>query len=1107
MKHHLSCKRQIAALAAIGCAFAHAYVNDAEKAVVGTREIMTVAVPAAETWDKPVVVCGVLRKIGVGKLTIPAEKLYGAGRIDVAEGELEITATDAGSAAFAEPTSVMSGAAMWLDASMHVAGAGGAAATGDAVAWYDVRETDWTAPGFTPNYIHAQAYNNLATGGLWPQVGTDASSRAYVDFGGVSSGQYMTWLTPSGAKAWIPVVHSFVVYSPNGGHGHVLGVATSISEDNSKVMYFATSGGDNGTTLFMNAPENNQHHLRLGRVFRDGVQADPAATIDKSATQLIETEAYRPDAMAEAFFNFRNYQQSAGSYSFGDRVGGGRLHEVLIFTNALSETDRILVEQRLLRKWIKTSGYSVPPEITVASDATLTLPAAVAGATKVKSEGTLRCQDTAVINALDPFAVSGNVELDVGATVSNRALIAVAPQSGKTYAVDAWNTLAVSGGAAGQTEKTGIGRIAFANFGGATRFSVAQGSASVHAVTNTPRSVPANCIADGGFEELQTDAMVTYGDGVQIGSSAWHVTNFCASASTRIVKSNGTTDGWTPMWKTGYVLGAPEGNYYLLFKQGSGVRQSFRIEKAGRHEVGLRCYPRSSGNYYSAFARVYVDGHPIGTAQCRPGESDWDAVRLITPYLEAGDHVLALMSEVEWDIAIGIDDVRVTLLDDERDSFAVANGNFEDIDWAAAPSQPGAESYAGSAISYAINADNNHVSGRIMPTAYLKGWTATGTAYLLRRLPHLRSSSDFIGPDNDSGCVSAVLTNGTVLSQSVTIPATGIYSLRAKAARYKHPSVQKYVGAPTDDSSCKMSLAIGGASKEFTVTGWALAEFVLSQSIFLSEGDVVTVSVTSTDTAGKVNTIVVDDVRLVRESNLVGNGGFEESVSSSTSALTGWTLVANPANKQLCYAGYNNVNFGADPAEGAARCRLHAGTHIAQTIPLSAGYYWLSFWDVSRSTFYTSENVYKVHYGPAAIKVTLANGSVTNFCETVVPSSNCVEFIRREYLVKVESSGNWTLGFEAETSDKDISSFIDAVSLRPALDVEASAVPAAAKDVELAIAADASLQLDYDGVLCAGRLRRGARSFHYLQSAATLPNLHGIGCIFARPRGFCIDLK
>ena len=1094
MKHHISCRKRIAALAALGCAFAHAYVNDAGKVVVGTREIMTVEVSAAETWDKPVVVCGVLRKTGAGKLTIPAEKMYGAGRIDVAEGELEITATGAGSAAFAEPTSVMSGAAMWLDASMHVAGADGAAASGDAVAWYDVRETDWATPGFTTNYIHAQAYTNLSTGGLWPQVGTDASARPYVDFGGVSSGQYMTWRTPSGVKAWIPVVHSFVVYSPNGSHGHVLGSATSPSESGSKVMYFATSGGNNGTTLFQFQPDNNMHFLRLGRVFRDGVQTDPAAAIDTSATQLIETEAYRPDAKAEAFFNFRNYQQAAGSYSFGNRTGGGRLHEVLIFTNALSEIDRILVEQRLLRKWIKTSGYAaIPPEMTVAAGATLTLPVAVAGSTKVKSEGTLRCPGATVstLNAIDPFAVSGQVELDAGATVSNRALMAVVPQSGKTYAVDAWNTLTVSGGAAGRTDKTGIGSIGFADFGGATKFSVSQGLASVHVTTGMPCSVPANCIADGGFEGIWNGTTyTTYANGTQIGTSAWHVTNFCSSANTRITY----TTGWSPMWDTGKVLGAPEGDYYLVFKNGGGARQSFSIEKAGRYEVRLRCYPRSSNNTYAGFARVYIDGHSLGTVQCRPREDDWDIARLVSPYLEAGDHVLALMSEVEVDLAIGIDDVRVTLLDEERDSSVVVNGNFEDIDWTVLPVKD--------TISSTI------LSTNIMPTAYLKGWTATGAAYLLRRLPYLRSSSDFIGPDNDNGCFSIVLTNGTVLSQSVTISATGLYRLHAKVARYRHPAVAEYVGLPLASTYAngKASLALGGTSEEFSIREWALTDFALSRAVLLSEGDVVTISVASTDVNGEVNTIVFDDVRLVRERNLVNNGGFELGVDS-TSALEGWTLVANPLNKQLRYSGYSSY-FGRGAVEGVARCRIHAGTHIAQTIPLDAGYYWLSFWNVSRSEFNPPSNAFLVRYGPAAITVTLANGSVTNFCEAVVPSSNCVEFIRREFLVKVESSGNWTLGFEGETSDKDISSLIDAVSLRPASDVEAHAVPAVAKDVELSVAAGAKLALNYVGTQTVERVSLGGRSYVGELTAAAAPDfLEGPGALFCLPKGTMVIFR
>lgn len=1078
-------KLLITAEVAVTAALSHAYVDDGTKVVIGTRETMTAEISSATTWDKPVVVCGVLRKIGAGKLTIVGEKLYGAGRIDVAEGELEITATGAGSAEFAEPTSVMSGAAMWLDASMHVADSTGAAASGDAVAWYDVRDTDWAAPGFVPSHIYAQAYNDLATGGLWPQVGADAASRAYVDFGGTSSGRYMVWQTPSGEKAWIPIAHSFLVYSPNGSHGHILGA----KYDSNKSVFFATSGDSNGSTLFISYPYPDGRHLRLGRVFRDGVQTDPAAAIDKSATFLLETEAYRPDASAEAFFNYRDYQQSAGSYSAGNRVGGGRLHEVLIFTNALSETDRVLVEQRLVRKWVKQSGYTIPPEITVASGATLALAKELASATTVKSEGTMRCPGAAVSthsSGIDPFAVSGKVAFDNGATVSNHALMAVAPQAGKTYAVDAWNTMTVADGAAGETAKTGAGSIAFAGFGDAAKFTVSQGFASVHTnATDVLREVAANCIADGGFEGIWSGTtMNDYANGAAIG--AWTVTNFCGSASTRVTY----TTGWNPMWASGKVLGAPEGSYYLLFKNGGGVRQGFTTERGGRYEITLRCYQRSDEDGISAFARVYVDGRSVGTVQCRPREAAWDEARLVTPYIEPGEHVIALMSEVTTDNAIGIDDVRVALLDDVRDADAVVNGNFEDIDWLAGGSSQGA---VGAAIR----------TNAIMSASWLNGWTVSGRAYILRRLPYLRSSSDFVGPDNDSGCMTMVLSNATVLSQSVTVPATGLYRLHAKAARFNHSKVWKFVGQPDllFIRGSSFSLAVGETGEEFSLDdAWTLEDFAISNAVPLSAGDVVTVSVTCTDVEGKVNTIVVDDVRLVRETgNLVRNGGFEDGADSSTPP-PGWTSVANPANKQLRYNGTSGLVAAAP--EGAARCRLHNGTHISQTIPLSAGYYRLSFWDAPRS------GAGRPAYGPVPLIVTLASGSTTNFCETVTPSTNCVDFMRREYLVKVETAGSYTLGFEAETvwqdadptQRKDISSYIDAVSLRPALDVVADAVPDTIEGLEVSVGDAALLQLDYDGLARIGSLRGDGSLKPGEQSSATQSFLRGLGRLFSKAK-------
>ena len=1076
-------KLLITAAFAITAELSRAYVDDGTKVVIGTRETMTAEIPSATTWDKPVVVCGVLRKIGAGKLTIVGEKLYGAGRIDVAEGELEITATGAGSAEFAEPTSVMSGAAMWLDASMHVADSTGAASSGDAVAWYDVRDTDWADPGFAPSHIYAQAYNGLAIGGLWPQVGIDGASRAYVDFGGTSSGQYMAWLTPSGTKAWIPVVHSFVAYTPNGGHGHVLGTATSPGDDPNKLVFFATSGGASGTTLFQCSPDNALRHLRLGRIFRDGVQADVAASIDTSATQLVETEAYRPDAKAEAFFNFRNYQQSAGSGSAGNRVGGGRLHEVLIFTNAISETDRVLVEQRLLRKWVKRSGYSIPPEITVASGATLTLAPAAASATKVKAEGTFRRPGATVstVDGLDPFCgVAGTVEFDAGATVSNRATVSVAPQSGKTYAVDAWNTMTVSDGTAGETEKTGSGSTAFAGFGDAAKFTVSQGFASVRTnATDVLREVAANCIEDGGFEGIWSGTTWNaYNNGTAIG--AWTVTNYYTSASTRIAY----TTGWTPMWQSGKVLGAPEGDYYLLLKQGGGVRQTFSIEKAGRYSIMLRCYPRSDSSSNAAFARVYVDGRPVGTVQCRFGENDWDLARLVTTCLSTGEHVLALMSEVTTDNAIGIDDVRVVMLDEGRDLPTVANGNFEDVDWLA----------GGTAQSDVSSAINNNAT---MPPAYLKGWTTSGTAYLVRRLPYLRSHDNFVGPDNDNGAHSILMTNNGEIRQGVSVPATGLYRLSAKVARFQHSKVESLVGSADRLECGYVTLSIGSACETFSVSGWTLTEFEMPNAVLLSAGETVEIAVTATDDSGKINNIMVDDVRLVRETgNLVRNGGFEDGNDSATVPPIGWTLLANPKNKTLRYS-LTSPYIGAEPVEGTARLCVASGTHIAQTIPLSAGYYWLSFWDVSRSQ---NGRITGGEYWPADITVTLSNGSTTNFCDTVKPSTNCSSFIRREYLVKVETAGDYTLGFEGENTAADIRSYIDAVSLRPALDVVADAVPDTIEGLEVSVGDAALLQLDYDGLARIGSLRGDCSLKPGEQSSATQSFLRGLGRLFSKAK-------
>ena len=1067
------CTANLAAALALSAANALAYIDTAEKAVVRTGEIMTIEIAADNTWDKPVFVDGVLRKTGSGKLTIAAEKLYGHGRIEVADGELAVTATGAGSDAVATPSAILAGAAMWLDASQHVEGT-----CGSASKWFDVREENWGAPGFTTNFIYAEAMAELATGGLLPSCGTDEAGRSYIYFGGFGSGQYMLWRTPDGAKAWIPVFQSFVAYNPSGSHGNYLGSATSASEDNSKQQYFATTTSVQPGTYFAQECNSIYNHLRNGRVFRNGERVSVSDPIDRAALQILETESYPEGKDAEAFFNYRNYQASSpnGVSGGGNRVGGGRLHEVLVFTNKLDETDRVVVGHWLLRKWVNQSGYGALPGFSVAQGATLSLPGQIASATAVASDGVVRINggvaDLGTANVADAFAgIDGIVELSGGAIVTNRADAAFAAEAGKSYAVDAWNAVAVSAGTSGEVRKTGAGTLALAGLDSATSIALDGGTASIRPPFSAGSAVAIspNVVADGGFEGIITDKAKNYGSG---NMGAWTVAKISGDSSSLAVLSgpNHTTYG---------SQGAAEGSYRLVLKKGASVTQNVSLDIPGRYEIALRVTERPT---YRGFERIYIDDILVGTAQTTDA-TVWDEARFETPWLSAGSHALKIVCETDIDVAAIIDDVQMRWLDSVR-AVAVENGNFEDADWAMGGTY--------SAINSAIANSN------VLSSAYITKWSAAGGAELLRALPYLRSNSKFEAPVTGTGSMSAFLPKGASLTQTVTIPENGLYRLSALLGRYVK-------SGQNNQTEASVRLTLGSSTETLSVANASVKRVGMSNAVRLSAGDTVTVSVAS-ENVGDYNNVVVDDVLLERLDNLVANPGFEGGGSNNQSPA-GWTVAANPENKQIIYDGSGNneaSNFGTSVAEGKCRARLHAGTRLEQTIPLAAGLYRLSFWNVSRVV------QSRVYYGPSPILVTLAKGGVTNFCATATPSSSAIGMMRREFLVRIGEAGNWTLGFFA-TADtaQDLSSFIDAVRLVPADGLAANTVPDAGNEAMFAVAAGATLGLDWPGVVNAARVRVAGRSLpEGVATAASAPeSLYGIGAFNILPRATTVILR
>lgn len=1079
--------RAAVALAAGLCLQAGAWENDATRVVVGSGEILTAEISADTTWDKPVFIDGVLRKTGSGKLTLTGEKLYGHGRIEVAAGELAVTATGAGSAAIAEPTSILAGAAMWLDATRHVAGTDGAAATVAAKTWYDVREENWATVGAARSYIYAEGRDNLATGGLLPSLGLDEAGQAFIDFGGFKSGQYMAWCTPSGASASIPVFNSFVAYNPHGEHGHLLGtVSATVYFETARDRFFVTSA---------NNPAN-RNHIRNGRVFCNGERVAASDLIDTNAVQVLETESYPAGLTADAFFNYRSYQQSAGSYSNGDRVGGGRLHEVVVFTNQVAEADRVLVAHYLLRKWVNTSGYGALPAFSVARGASLDIDSAVAAATTVESEGSAKIGGAivslgkeAVANPYTGFG--GTLETDAGAAVSNLVGAALVADAGKTYDSDAFNTVTATAGAASEIRKTGDGSLRLAGLDSATSIAIDGGAAGIEPVLNAQSvALSDNVIADGGFENIitktgtgtGTDAYTGFTADKAMGDSWTSAPSHSGTSSARVAYK-----GYTGMGEHG----SAEGSYFLILKQGAGVKQTVSLPKSGRYEVSLCVSQRSST--LGGFARIYVGGTKIGTAQT-PAITEWDAVRFETPWLEAGDHVFRIVSETTLDNAISIDDVQMRWLDDTA-AVALVNGNFEDCDW------------AGGATSVLPDDERTAISKSIMTNAVLQtvfvtNWTASGAVELVRALPYLRSDANFEGPVTGTGCISAFLPKGASLTQTVTIPEGGVYALSALATCHNKS------GNSASQTTGSLVLSLGSASETIALDNWSLKRVGMGSGVRLAAGDTVSVSVAAENTSGD-NNLLVDDVGLVRMDNLVANPGFEEGGSNVRSPAQ-WTVVANPNTRTLLFRSDDDTtsakasNWGRSFVDGIYRLGLPSGARIAQTVPLAAGLYRLSFWNATTCFDVSGPRE------PAPIRVTLASGSATNLCAVVTPSRSSREMIRREFLVRIDAAGDWTLGFEALPDETERRAFIDAVCLVRAEGFDGTEAPDAGDAAVFSVASGATLGLDWPGVIeKASRVRVAGRSLPGgdVTAASAPESLYGPGTIRIVPPATAIIMR
>ena len=1054
---------KLAAFAAVALVFAAAGVQVVETgdvALVGTNGLDAVQ-------GETLLIEGTLRKAGAGTLTIPLERIWaGNGTLDVAGGTVRFT-RDTGLLPEEVPTDVLAKAAFWVDAEVNVV----TNEAGEVTTWYDARETAADIAAGTLKYVRAEgaSYYTDASAAKYPVLLTTDAGRPYVYFRDFKSGAWMKWLQPgtTDSFAWLRIWNAFAAQGTYTSHGNVFGSAHRVDD---RLQDFAmTSDAQYWNSLF--APitleaHKTLEHLRVGRTFLNGLRVDADMTPQPKEDTVLDFESSLRVCGAESFFNFREYQ-AGGVTGAGDRVGGDRLYAAAVFTNRLTDAERVRVDRYLNNRWISREGR-FPKTIRVANGARLEVPPElVEAASKAMGGGTVALTD-----------VSGT------ASATNFRYVAFSAVAGKTYAASK-SVVSISDGASGTV------------------------TASKY-VGGTPDSVlPFASVPDGATLSVENGAIVRLVQEEQAAMSSnalrgvFAVTgNFEGYGSERAANNQlaigASVGGWTA--REGLVYIIRDGHYYssagsqlipkptpdgvsmLILKGKSAVETSFTLPAAGRYELSFLLTARFGGAG-QAPVDILVDGtNVVGlTALATP----WTRYRYLLPYLAAGEHTLRLQIVPTGDRTALFDDFRLDW-HDARQTVPIANANFENVVWST--SQAHGTRFAASEVS---------------------GWTASDSSVVgLIAYPRAPFYSNLSSCGDDQGDVSAVwqpygmrslLLVGGWVKTSITVPKTGRYTLSLAAAR-----VSCAQGSSTI-SVGRLAVAIGGKTNEVRVTGTNYARY--EAGIWsLTAGESVELAIISPSGGGRLN---IDDVELVPCDDLVVNGSFAEGPAAGFTT-NGWDVVLRNAKTNELVAdtvepviwstlSTNSPDhdhnygyfYGVTTISGPERLRIMGNSSVAQTVHVSEpGRYRLAFYFVTRYSFDAIQWNAQWAAGQNPVRTSIVVGGVTNMLGTVTPLAYSTDWQRTEYDVLVPEAGDVRIVLEGRgyNGTADRTTLIDAVSFRKTSGA-ADWKPFGDK-TKISVAAGGTLSLDYDGTFRAQSFHHAGRSYTGIIDAA-----HESGCI------------
>jgi autotransporter-associated beta strand protein len=1019
---------------------------------------------------------GRLIKQGAGTLSITNAHIYN-GTIEVADGTLDI-----GTGTSDLPSALRSGLAFWVDANRNVEVNGG-----EVTCWYDVRED---SGGVTYPMARRFVSTNAVVdpGPTWVQGGDDVSGLKLVDFGAYGSGKWLQWQDAESNRLSIANIRTvFMVVSCTNGYGFLLGDwDDAIANTNAGTGDFHTGGntGDGnpaGVALKGASWWNGSAspYVYRGQTFINGDYVNGVGQTVSSIGELMSLAA-TGNTQASNFGNNRNFKASDGLPGVNiDRQGGGRIGEVLIYSSALTISQRLQIESYLMKKWFGQGLGSLRIDegavATLHADGTNNLSNATIsgiGTLNMQGSGTLQVSDMA-----DPLLPP--VRLNAGAGIDSGTLY---QRTDQPYMLEGGSLYSVSNGLSSRQSLEDGTRIEKSGDGVLTAASIEAGVQRVEVKAGTLRLAPplpgtaalTNALENASFETFTS--VGTGGDanwGYTPTGTGWTITEDLSSGNSLEWSGAGLArcSAGTP-WCAAQI--APEGDWCIFLKRAGEIKRTFEVPVSGRYEISF--YTSARPNWNNHLYQVLVDTtNVIGSVRTK--KTTFGLITCTTPPLSAGTHTLCFKGIYGTsDGASNIDAIEIKLFNG-MDYVKVPNADFEE------PDVP-VVNLAGNDYYFAYNPSGASWNFIPAPAVTNSGITSGNNVWYYTQMKN--------------GGQAAFLRQTGGMSTSITFPTTGVYRLSFRAAA----RVGDWGDLFSWYNGHDLEISLGGTLTARMTTWKPDFETVSYVLPVIEEGDPLTQTLTFTglNSAGGDRATLIDEVSICRMPTFA-NPGFESSATLANGTWeagienAGWSFDLGAGATSQSGIAQTGSDWGNTAPDGGCNAFLQMIAQISQTITFDeAGTYEISFLAAGRPQ--------NQNYLNHDFQVTF-DGMKVGYVRTVDGTFRRYTF----RLPFVKANVPYVLAFEGinhgDTTDR--ASFIDSVILtkieEPTFD------PAAFAKTEIALSAGTTLELDYDGLLTMERIIYSGRSYSGMMTAENTPFIQGTGSLYATPQGTIIILQ